>query len=443
VRSTRLLAALVPLLPLAACTQPETMAPVVTPPPVAPPDTPEAPDVPTTLRELSGLWLLEGGSMMSDFVAGLATFGVTADVTAIQIRNDGTGSVWLRDRLTGTKDRVQAYVIFDDTEGSLVFDFSAEKTSDVVFNLALEHYSYAFPFVTVENGWLGLADAEGKIAILSSRVGLPGDVTLDALTITGQHEVPAPQYFGDIAYYGDDLIFNGGYTGQIETFSPITGTLGDPLGPTTSRLVQTAQGPYFWTHCGCGGSRDAFKRTLASVFDTVSSEDEMGGPITFRAMAYEPTSDRLWLHGRAFDTQFGRFYVMNTNGEPDAVEEMISFNRDIRAMAFDGDDLWAVVTVASQTVVRTDPSSGDVLQSFEVPDVDVSWSGLEVVGDTIYMLGTDLDANGVLYELSETVLSVPLTRATESTMAPSPIPSGFEARLKAQVTQQIGIQPGS
>lgn len=428
-RSMKLAMTLSVLLPLAACTQNETIAPITALPAdlADTPDPPDYPDVPTSLRELSGLWVLEGGSMMEDFVKGLATYSTTTDVKAIRINDDGTGRVWLLDRLTGTKDAVQAYVIFDDTDGSLVFDFAAEKTTDVVYNIAIETYSYTFPFVTVESGWLGIADAVGHIALLSSQTSLPSDIALDEFNVFAEYSVPPPQFFGDLACYGDELIFNS--SSQIETFDPVTGTLGDPLGPTSSRLVQTTEGPYFWTHCGCGGSRDAFKRTLTSVHDTVSSEDEMGGPITFRGMAYHASSNRLWLHGRPFDSQSGQFYVMNTTSEPDVVEETIAFNRDIRGMAFDGNELWAVVTVASQSVVRIDLASGDVLQTFEIPDLDVSWSGLEVVSDTIYMLGTDLDGNGVIFEVGMVPRSVPETRDVVA----APIPTGFEARLAAQV----------
>ncbi len=443
-RSKSLLMAIVLLLPLAACTQNETVAPAATAPPPHQsdqPDPPDSSDGPLTLREISGLWLLESGSMMSDFVAGLATFTITADVTAIRIGTDGTGNVWLRDRLTGTKDCVQAYVIFDDTDGSLVFDFAAEKTSDVIFNIALDRYTYVYPIVTSENGWLGIGDPNGQIAIFSSQLSLPADVVCDEFDVTAQYTVPAPQYFGDIAYYLGVLVFNSGQGGQIETFDPFTGLLGTPLGPTSSRLVQTAQGLYFWTHCGCGGSRDAFKRTMTSVYDTVSSEDEMGGPITFRAMAYVPSTDRLWLHGRPFDSQYGQFFIMNTNGEPDVIEDTISFNRDLRGLAFDGTDLWGIVTVASQSVVRIDPTTGDVLQSFEVPDVDVSWSGIEVVGDTLFMLGTDLGGNGVIYEMGMTPLRVPATPDADDAELIAEMPAGFEARLQSLVSDLAMVQP--
>lgn len=393
-RFPKLFGALLLLLSLSACTEQQLN-------PVAPAN-PTPADLPPvsafTFTDLVGTWLLESGSMMSDFVGGLATYSVTADVTAIRIDDDGMGHVWLFDRLTGAKDCIRAFVLYDDDDQTLVFDFAAEQVNDVVFNLALERYTYIYPIVAVDSSQLGIADTEGRVALFSRQAMLPSDVTCEQLQILDQHSVPAPQYFGDLAHYGGDLIFNG-YT-QIETFDLTTGTLGTPLGPNSSRLVQTTEGGFFWTHCGCGGSRDAYKRTISTVFDTVSSEDEMGEPITFRAMAYMDATDRLWLHGRPFDNQYGQFFVMNTNSEPDLVEDTISFNRDIRAMTFDGDHIWAVATVASQTIVRLDPVTADVIESYDVPDPDVSWSGLEVVADIIYMLGTGLDGNGVIVELA-------------------------------------------
>jgi hypothetical protein len=344
-----------------------------------------------------GNWLLESGSMLPTFVTGLATFGTTTDVTAMVLNNDGTGRVYFRDRLTGTIDGVRAFALFDGD--TLVLDFAAETTTDVVFNIALEDYTFFFPVVVRKPDTLGIADEEGNVAIFSRQEDLPPDVISGQLEVVDQFTgVPAPQFFSDMVVFNGDLAYAG--PSNLETFDLTTDTVGDPLGSTSSRLLQTTQNGFLWTHCGCGGSRDAFKRTLTTVVDTVSSEDEMGGPITFRAMAYDPTGDRLWLHGRPFDSQFGQFFIVNTNGEPDIVEDEMSFNRDLRALAFDGTELWGIATVVSQTVVRIDPATGKVLDSFEVPDEDTSWSGLVFAGSHMYLLGTNLAGEGVIYRVA-------------------------------------------
>jgi hypothetical protein len=401
-RTPRPLLFLLLLLPLTACSRTEKII------------SPAAPSIQSYAPpELVGTWVVDSGSLMTDFVAGLATFGVTADVTAIRIGSDGTGNVWLRDRLTGTKDRVQAYVLFDDDDNTLVFDFAAELTTDVTFNLALERYTYIFPLVMADGPRLRFADEEGRIANFSYRVEIPDSLDCEVLDVIERYDgVPAPQFFSDMTTFQGDLMYASG-TGQLERFQLASQSIGTPFGPVSSRLPQTSQGSTFWTHCGCGGSRDAFRRSLTTLFDTVSSEDEMGGPITFRAMAYDPAADRLWLHGRPFDSQFGQFYVMNTNGEPDLIEQTLSFNRDLRALAFDGGYLWGIVTVASQSVVAIDPATAKVAQSWEIPDVDVSWSGLEFAGGSMYMIGTDLSGDGVMVRMA-----IPSVLPTDSTMGP-------------------------
>jgi hypothetical protein len=334
--------------------------------------------------------------MLPTFVTGLATFGQTTDVTALILRNDGSARVFLRDRLTDTNDSVRAFALFNGN--TLVLDFAAEPTSDVTFNVALEDMEFFFPVVVAGPGMLGIADETGKIAIFSRQNGLPPDVLPGELDVIDVFAVPAPQFFGDMALVDGELIYAGPQ--QIEAFDLETDTVGTPLGETNNRLVQTSEDGLLWTHCGCGGSRDAFLRDLDQVFDTVSSEDEMGGPITFRAMTYVPTTDRLWLHGRPFDSHFGQFFVVDTSGEPDVVEQEISFNRDLRGFAFDGTDLWGIATVATQSIVRIDSVTGRVLDSFEPPDEDVSWSGIEFDESFMYLLGTDLAGEGVLYRLA-------------------------------------------
>ena len=69
-------------------------------------------------------------------------------------------------------------------------------------------------------------------------------------------------------------------------------------------------------------------------------------------------------------------------------------------MAFDGTHLWGITTIASQVVVKIDPATAEVLESYELPDENVSWNGLEVDGSHIYMLGLDLAGEGVIVRLN-------------------------------------------
>lgn len=344
-----------------------------------------------------GTWLLESGSMLPNFVTGLATFGQTADVIGLTLNQDGTGRIFLRDRLTEALDSVRTFVLFDGN--TLVLDFAAELSEAFRFNLAITDTTFFFPVVVAERNRLGLADEEGRIAIFSGQSMLPPEVTGGTLQVVDRFEgLPLPVFFSDLVLFNGDLVYST--SSQIEAFDLDTDTLTTPLGATSSRLVQTTQGGFLWTHCGCGGSRDAFKRTLLIVFETVSSESEMGGPITMRAMAYDAIDDRLWIHGRPFDSQFGSFFVVNTNGEPDLVERVVSFNRDLRALAFDGAELWGIVTIATQSVVKIDPDTGMVVESYQVPDEAVSWGGPVFEGAHMYLLGSDSANEGVIFRVA-------------------------------------------
>ncbi|MCB9826162.1 MAG: hypothetical protein H6805_10105 [Planctomycetes bacterium] len=386
--------------PLAACggggggsaAAPDIEAPPAQPGPVDPPADPQA-------ASLAGHWLLESGSMLPTFIKGLATWTTTTDVTALTVGADGLAKVWFRDRLTDAITSLRAFVLYDGE--TIVLDFSAEPTSDVASNIDIEQYMFLFPYVVVQEDALGVADEDGRIALFSRQTELPEDVVAGQLQVLEEHDdVPRPQFFTDLVLYNNDLVYASDQ-GFLERFDPGTGLLLSPLANTQSRLPQTVQGSHFWTHCGCGGSRDAYRRSLGTVYDTVSSESEMGGPITFRAMAYVPNTDRLWLHGRAFDDQFGRFYVMNTLSEPDVVETTVPFNRDLRALAVDGAFFWGLITVGSQAVVLIDPTTGRVTASYEVPDENVSWNGLVVVGNDLWLVGTDLLGGGRLVRVAQ------------------------------------------
>ncbi len=328
-----------------------------------------------------GTWLLEGG-------ATLTTFIDQADVTAMILNEDGTGRVFLTDRFTGARDCVQAFNVYDGQ--TLVVDFTADP--NITFGI---NRFFTFPVVAVDHGALGLADESGEVAWFSRQSQLPDDVTCGELEIQRTFtNLPAPQFFSDMVHFNGDLVYST--STNIERFDLNTNRMGVPLGPTSGRLVQTVQGDHFWTHCGCGGSRDAFRRNLTNIFDTVSSESEMGGATTMRALAYNSVEDLLWIHGRPFDSQFGQFFLVDTRSEPDVVVETLSFNRDLRALAFDGTDMWGIVQIASQTVVRINTITGEVFESYEIPDEDVTWSGLSIDPFSMYLLGTDASGAGVI-----------------------------------------------
>jgi len=333
-----------------------------------------------------GLWVLDFGTLAPDFVPG-------ADVTGLAINDQGFGRVFLNDRETNANDCVRAFALFDGN--TLVMDFSAEASLSLLANR-----TFVFPVVVFDEQTLGLADAEGQIAWFTRQTAMPDALTCDQLPEVDRfNHLPAQNFFSDLVHYAGDLMYNSQANNQIERFDLASNSMDVPLAPTNNRYLQTVQGIHFWTHCACGGSPDATRRSLTTVFDTVSSQTELGGFITIRAMAFETTTTHLWIHGRAQSTGRANFTVVNTAVEPDQVIRSIPFNRDLRALAFDGADMWGLVTVATQSIVRISVVTGQVIESFEVPDENVAWGGLVFDEAHMYLLGTDTAGEGVIVQV--------------------------------------------
>jgi hypothetical protein len=203
-------------------------------------------------------------------------------------------------------------------------------------------------------------------------------------TTTG---LPAPHSFGDVVHHGGDLLYNSDRA-TLQRYDLATSSLGSPEASANKWIMTTqpvGEVVHFWGHCGCGGSPDVWRHDFASTFDTIHTGDDLGRQISVRAGEWIQSTGTLWLHGKESATSVGRFLLIDSNAEPDVLLDTRYFNRTVNALAFDGTDLWAIVTVASRSVCRLDMTTGRVIESFEVPDETVTWTGL------------DFDANGMMY----------------------------------------------
>lgn len=335
-------------------------------------------------KQLAGNWLLTSDRLIPNLDSALS-------VTAITLRADGHARVYFSDAATAGRDVVRAFALFDGE--TLALDLSAEP-------LLVSHpeRTMLFPVVVVQDTLLGVADENGQIALFARQGQLPADVLTRPLAVLESFAgLPPPHSFSDLTLHFGDLIYNSPFPAdQIERFDLDTHTIGAPVGPGQNRFVMGKQGLDFWTHCGCGGSPEITRRSLTSVFDTVHTGNDLNRQITIRAAEYLPSTDRLWLHGRGSSDPRFKFLIVNTNGEPDTLVHEIDFNRDARGLSFDGTNLWAVVTIASQVICRIDAATGRVVESFDPPAEDVNWIGLEPVGADVYLIGIDPSGQGVM-----------------------------------------------
>ncbi len=335
--------------------------------------------------EIYGPWLLTQGTVAPALISG-------AQVTALDIQPDGFARAYIRDLKTDANDCVRVFTLFDGN--TLVLDFSREPA----FSFNAERGNL-FPVVELDAQNLAVASPEGVVALFERQLALPSSVTCRTLNFAVEATgLPPANSFGDLVLYNGDLIYNS-TDNQIQAYDLDTNSLVAPLGPTQSRFLQTSQGTDLWTHCGCGGSPDVFRRNLTTVFDTVHTGNDLGLEITVRAGAYNSATDRLWLHGAADATGQQQFLIVNTNGEPDVLVESALFDRSLRGLAFDGTDMWGFITIGSRSIVRIDTTTKRVIQTVELPDEDVFWTGLEFDTDgTMYLLGNE-DDHAVLMRL--------------------------------------------
>lgn len=58
------------------------------------------------------------------------------------------------------------------------------------------------------------------------------------------------------------------------------------------------------------------------------------------------------------------------------------------------------VTIASQSVVRINPVTGQVVDTYELPDENVSFSGIVFDDSNMYLMGTTSFNEGVIYRIA-------------------------------------------
>ena len=357
----------------------------------APGDPTPVPEAPT----LFAAWVAEAGELIANYRDDLSIRGLI-------LNEDGTGRLFIRDLRTDGKDCARVYVVYDGD--SLVLDLGAEP---LLRNT--DNRSMTFPVVAFDEDSLSLADEDGFVTHFTRVEEMPADVACGELEVAESYAgLPAPESFGrskhgDLVPHHGTLVYNSD-DDMIERFDYTNGVLFTPLGPTTNNSVFTAQTESFvtdlWTACLCNGGYDTIRRTdLNTVFDEVNTDDDIGGELTIRSAAYHALTDRLWLHGLWITEGWYYFRIYKTDDEPNEFMDTFIFDRRLRGMAFHGNELWAIVDYATRSIVRIDTQTGDVVESYEVPDEDVTWSGLTFVGDHMYLLGSTQDREGVIYKV--------------------------------------------
>jgi hypothetical protein len=226
------------------------------------------------------------------------------------------------------------------------------------------------------------------------------------LPVTATFDLGAlfPHSFTGLAYDGTFLWFEDDVGGQVYPVNPDTGAVGAPIALGPSPHVHAVQADAFWTHCGCGGSREAQLRTKTdTLLDEISTETELGFPLGLRVrgIAFDSVAGIVWLHGQDRETDVRQFVGVDASGEPDVTVSGSTFDSSIRSMTWDGAHMWALADGAGgQVVERIDMTTFEVVQQFAAPRSDVDWQGIASVAGRLFLVGTTAATTGILIEVA-------------------------------------------
>jgi hypothetical protein len=331
---------------------------------------------------LTGIWQRSSGSLFADQTSSQPEFLV--------LNADGTGNLNLREPNTGVL-----------TCGGLF-----HSTSEAALVLDLSQFGFGTPVLLTsqpDGSTLALREVGGDSATFT-RAAAAG-AQCSAFTVNARFDglSVVPDGFSGLAFDGASLWYEEDNTGMVFPIDPATGVLGTPVDLGSSSQfthVHAMQGTDFWAHCGCGGSQDAQRRTMAgATVDSVDTETDLADRIGIRGIAYDGVGNVLFLHGRSANTGVQRLLRVNSNAEPDVLLGAVDFPVPLRSMTWDGANLWAIVSFSPPVVIRVDVNTATATATYAVPDATVEWQGIAAVGSHLFLVGRKSD-KGVLINVS-------------------------------------------
>lgn len=255
------------------------------------------------------------------------------------------------------------------------------------------------------DGQLTLTADDGRTATATRVSDVPEEDRCGTLAVENTFEnLPDPESFTGLAFDGNSLWYEEQNTRLVFPINPATGAAGAPanLGGSQFSHVHAMQGADFWTHCGCGGSQEAQRRTPAgAMVDEVDTDTDLGFEIGIRGIAYDAVGNVLWLHGYSYDEGKASFLRVNSNAEPDVLISQDAFDASINALAFDGTHLWAVVGYGEAArIVEINVGTFKAVKTYKNPDNTLQWRGIAATNGSLFLLGEAIGNEGVIYEVT-------------------------------------------
>ncbi len=254
----------------------------------------------------------------------------------------------------------------------------------------------------IDGDTLTLTDSEGRTAVFERVAEVPASERCDSLEATSSLPLSLPV---DRAY-GSNLLSDGsqlwivGEDGKAYPIDPTTASVGAGQTLATGQYYHAvaAQNGDFWAHCQCGGSEDIKRMRLGGTeIDSVDTATDLGNEIRIRAGSWD--GSRLWLWGRNRDSNRGELLRVNSNTEPDVLEDVLVFDTwTLRQLTHHDGKLWGLFRFAGWQLAELDPAAGRVTKSYVLPALEMNgqYIGIASLNGKLYLLAS-LDQGYALF----------------------------------------------
>ncbi len=343
--------------------------------------------------KISGIWKLSEGKYLS----GIEN---AAWIQYLQFNKDGTGNLILKNPSTG---------ILACTD--VIFAVLTDSTFQISLNGDFGSVSYIYEKPDGSN--LTIKDQNSNSLNFEFNDEIPQNSQCMDFTVENEYRdfTVEPDNNSDLVWDGTYLWFTDEEdSGQIYPFDPSVGSLGAPFdlgntGCNAYTFIQSYQRGYYWAHCNCGSGNEISKRNAAGLeFDVVDTSGYgIGNKIEIDVATWDGSN--LWLHGLNRFTGKDRMLKVDSNSLSNPLLASYEFDSNIRGLSNDGTYLWAIARWAPhQTIAKidTDHSNFTAVATYNSPDLDINWIGVEVVNSSLYLLGVDEknDNNAVIFKVS-------------------------------------------
>ena len=335
-----------------------------------------------------GDWVVTGGHI-------LPLAGPTIRSVALRLDADGTG-------LTVFGGPSDDFVTCTPVTALLHDD-------SLVLNFAPAGYPVGQVFTISERDGetLTLFDGDGQFLFLSrptEALPMPSCQMVEELSL--HEDLPEPTSYSELEFDGSTLFyvsdeFPDPVAYPLRAVNAETGELITPPDAFYPPFIRAWQAGSFWATCGCGGDEEAMLTSAAGSTESINTTT-LGNLMQVISMAVDLDADIAWIAARDPDPAGDFLLRVDTGVEPNALLETIALPEELAtgSLAYDGSDLWTVVSVLSPALARIDEETGEIVDVWQLPAHGVRWGYVAIHDGRMFVLGTVGDDGGAIMEVT-------------------------------------------